>query len=101
MGHLSFLAIFIVLYWQIFHARRTGETKELKTDYPPRHISAGSAELSPFVGAFLFAVPVAYLVQGIVLFDVLVIYLNVFLFLAFATYKLHEEIPQNPLSSKN
>lgn len=49
LGLLSFLAIFIVLYWQIFHARRTGETKELKTDYPPRRISAGSAELSPFV----------------------------------------------------
>ena len=94
LGLLSFLAVFIVLYWQIFRAGRTGQVKEPGTDHPARHVSAAASEPSLFVGAFLCAVPVAYLVQGIVLFDVLVIYLNLFLFLAFATYKLHEPIPQ-------
>jgi hypothetical protein len=90
-----------VLYWQIFLAGRTEELKELKTKHPTRQVSAAFPELSPFVSALLIAVPVAYLVQGIVLFDVLVIYLNVFLFLAFATYKLHKQIPRNLLSSRN
>jgi len=39
------------------------------------------------VRAGMFAIPVAYLVQGIVLFDVSPIYLNLFLLFAFATYK--------------
>ena len=36
--------------------------------------------------ALIFSLPVAYFVQGIVLFDILPIYLNVFLFLGFSAY---------------
>jgi len=88
LGLLAFLSMFAVLYWKLFRVGRTVEVKELPTNQSARHAPAAPTGLSPFVGAFLFAVPVAYLVQGIVLFDVLVIYLNVFIFFAFAAYKL-------------
>lgn len=66
LGLLSYLGIFVVLYWFIL--------KKAFND-------------SVFQKALMFALPVAYLVQGLVLFDVLPIHLNLFLFLAFATYK--------------
>jgi len=33
--------------------------------------------------------PIAYLIQGLVLFETLPLYLNLFLFLAFANYKFN------------
>ncbi len=66
LGLLSFVGIFIVYYWQFFKAQKS--------------------ILSPYQSALLFSLPVAYLVQGLVLFDVLPIYINLFLFLAFANY---------------
>ncbi|MBN2197936.1 O-antigen ligase family protein [Candidatus Wolfebacteria bacterium] len=66
LGLLSFLAIFFVFYWQFFKKGRS---------------------LFFIQGALIFSIPIAYLVQGIVLFDVLPIYMNIFLFLAFVTYK--------------
>ncbi|MDP3015315.1 MAG: GxxExxY protein [bacterium] len=54
--------------------------------------SAKSVFLSPLESALIFALPVAYLIQGIVLFEILPLYINLFLFLAFATYKLRADI---------
>lgn len=45
----------------------------------------------PVLGALLFALPVGYFVQGLVLFDVLPIYMNIFIFLAFADYIFHKD----------
>lgn len=70
LGLLSFLGIWIVFYWQLFKSQK---------------------EKLPITNALLFALPVAYLVQGIVLFDVLPIYINVFLMLAFANYKFNQK----------
>lgn len=74
LGLMSYLGIFVaffVLLWK-FHKRQ----------------SAAFVSYRPLViNALMIAVPVAYLVQGIVLFDVWPIYLNVFIFLAFAIYK--------------
>jgi hypothetical protein len=46
----------------------------------------GSRDLHPVLRGLLLALPVGYLVQGMILFDVLPIYMNIFIFLAFAGY---------------
>ena len=75
LGLISFLGIFIVYYWQFF-----------KSNCNKNQLSVISYK--SLVGkALLFALPIAYLVQGLVLFDVLTIYINLFLFLAFANWK--------------
>lgn len=66
LGLLSFLAIFFTFYFQFFRTK----------------LFAGRA--------VVFALPIAYLVQGLVIFDVLPIYLNLFLFLAFSVHKFQE-----------
>jgi hypothetical protein len=50
-------------------------------------VKSAKSVLSPFESALIFALPIAYLVQGLVLFEVLPIYINLFLFLAFAAHK--------------
>ncbi len=67
LGLASYLAIFAVFYWQLFR----------------------NSNLSPIIGALLAAAPIAYLVQGIVLFEVLPLYINLFLLFAFAVYKFN------------
>lgn len=66
LGLISYLAIFIAFYWQLLK----------------------NSKLASVVSALLVAIPVAYLVQGLVLFEVLPLYLNLFLFFAFSVYKL-------------
>jgi len=72
LGLSSYLGIFAVFYWQLFK-RRDDQRRQ-----------------SALQNALIFAIPVAYLVQGIVLFDVLPTYLNVFSVLAFASYKFQK-----------
>lgn len=76
LGLLSFLGVWIVFYWQ----RVKFYFKFQKQDKPPL-----------IVNGLILALPAAYLVQGIVLFDVLPIYLNVFMFLAFAVYHFNKQ----------
>lgn len=66
VGLAAYLAVFVSFYIMAAGARNAG--------------------LTPALRALLVSVPVAYLVQGAVLFDVLPTYLNLFLFLAFANY---------------
>jgi len=80
LGLISFISIFLVFYWQLFKKIPTINNK-------PRN----QPQLE-WQKAWFLALPIAYLVQGIVLFDVLPIYLNLFLFLAFASYKFSEKI---------
>jgi len=74
IGLLAYLSIFVAFWVEFFRRRkRIGGVKNNRT-----------AEV---VGdAILLSLPVAYLVQGIAIFDVLPMYINVFLFLAFATW---------------
>ena len=72
LGLVSFLGIFVTFFWQIIKYRR---------EFVARHHPYGYL----FTALFL-AIPVGYLGQGVALFDVLPIYLNVFLFLAFALH---------------
>ena len=76
LGLLSYLAVFVVFYIQFFKwwFRNKGAI-----DY--KNLS---------VQGLIFAVPIAYLVQGIALFDILPIYLTIFAFLAFGNYMFME-----------
>jgi O-antigen ligase len=80
LGLLSFLSIFIVFYW-----------KTIRLLF--KKAEPGEKSRSAIAGALLFAVPVAYLVQGMALFDVLPIYISVFSVIAFASHELEEKEP--------
>lgn len=69
IGLLSFLGIFAVFFWEL--ARK------------------GAAEGKLIGSALLAALVVGYLVQGLALFNVLPIYLNLFLFMGFACYQFY------------
>ncbi len=80
LGVLSFLSIFIVFYLQFFGVKIRG----FKDDLPqtPRE----KFYLSPWAWGLIGVVPVGYFVQGLILFDVLPIYINLFFFLALASF---------------
>ncbi len=84
LGLLSFLSIFIVYYKTLINA----DKKLIYRDKKSVLISQNQY-ISVWQRALLFSLPMAYLVQGIALFDVLPIYFNLFLFLAFASYKFN------------
>jgi O-antigen ligase len=67
LGLLSYLAIFVVLYWEFFK-------------------SAHKHSLSQLQKGLIVALPIAYLVQGVAIFDVFPMYISLFTFLAFAAY---------------
>jgi O-antigen ligase len=71
-GFLSFLVIFFVFFRQFFKSSKTDSGTGL------------SVELL-LAKALLLSVPVAYLVQGLALFDTLPVYLNLFFFLSFSS----------------
>jgi O-antigen ligase len=67
IGLLSYLGIFIVFIWEFFKTHRR---------------KAASVVLA----GIILAIPIAYLGQGIAIFDVFPMYLCLFLFLGFATF---------------
>ncbi len=75
LGIISFLGIFATFFWQLLRSMK---------------ISVSGSN-SSFTNALLLGVLLAYLVQGFALFDVLVIYINVFILLAFAAYVFQEK----------
>lgn len=83
LGFLSYLTIFVVFYWQL-----------LKKIKPPKHENAethpAGSSLKPLLTGLLLVLPIGYFIQGLALFDVLPIYLNLFLFLAFSVYQLNK-----------
>ncbi len=85
LGLVSFLGIFGVYFWQLFKFNKRPTTGNLQQNNDKqKSLVVGHRSL---VGnALLFALPIAYLIQGLVLFDVLPIYINIFLFLAFANW---------------
>lgn len=88
-GFLSFLGIFITFYWQfakkwifsrgLFRSQRTEERAQQSR--------------SLVLEGMMFVLPLAYLIQGLVLFDVLPIYISLYLFLAFAVYEFERPHP--------
>jgi hypothetical protein len=77
LGLLSYLAIFFIFAWEFFKKKIAG-----------MHAETGVT----LTRGLMIALPVAYLVQGIAIFDVLPMYINLFLFMAFAAYyfSVHE-----------
>lgn len=76
LGFLSYASIFVILFWQIAKTR-VKEVKEKVMD-----------SWSKIEKALVIGLPVAYLVQGLALFDVSTTYIPLFTFLAFMVYKL-------------
>jgi O-antigen ligase len=68
LGFLSYLSMFGVFFWYLF--------KKLR-----------KSNISPVLISLLIGLPIAYLVQGLVLFDISTTYISLFVFLAFAVYK--------------
>jgi O-antigen ligase len=75
LGLLSYLAIFVVFFWEFFFKRRPSENEASH---------AGPKEV--LARGLILALPVAYLVQGVAIFDVFPMYISLFTFLAFACY---------------
>lgn len=74
LGLLSYLSIFGIIFLEIFSAHKTSGSQ-------PQN------NTPTIVGAIMFAMPVAYLIQGIVLFDVFTIYLPLFLYLGLVNHR--------------
>jgi O-antigen ligase len=75
LGFLGYLSMFGIFYWLFFKNRVKGD---------------GNLE-SVVLDVLFFVLPIAYLIQALVLFDVLVIYVNLFMFMAFATYYFNKK----------
>ncbi|MDO8516287.1 MAG: O-antigen ligase family protein [bacterium] len=89
VGTLAYISIFALLYIEFFrrYLRRKGE-----------YAHSGSIWETMQKG-LLIAIPIGYVVQGLALFDTIPTYINVFFFLAFATYILYR--PHHELSTNN
>ena len=96
-GLVSYLGIFLVFYLRILKLSRVvseSSSKNRDNQYPsPNFVGQPTV-----IKGLIVAMPVAYLVQGLVLFDVLTISYNLFLFLAFAGYQFY--LPNEKNNSK-
>lgn len=81
LGAASYLSIFVILARAMLQLMRK------------RREDVSMARASPFFQAAVVGVLVAYLVQGMVLFDVLPTYICLFLTLAFLTWQLYPPVP--------
>jgi O-antigen ligase len=79
LGLLSYLAVFVTFYWEFIKKTYKNTVHEPGAAHHPT--------LAALKNGLIFVVPIAYLVQGIAIFDVLPMYVCLFLFLAFATYR--------------
>jgi O-antigen ligase len=86
LGLLSYLSIFVIFYWQFFRKTRF-EADKYKAE---KRLVTNYRLL--ITNTLFFALPVAYLVQGLVLFEVLPIYISIFVFLAFANYRFNKQL---------
>jgi len=81
VGLLSYLAIFAVFYWTFVKKQR-----RVMRENP------GERKIAHYIEqGLIFVLPIAYLGQGIAIFDVFPMYISLFLFLAFASYHLTEK----------
>ena len=89
LGFLSFIGIWIVFYWHSLkllinnNLQSIAQNLQQKRDNKKYSLDNRSLLIQR---ALIFALPASYLIQGIVLFDILPIYLNVFLFLSFSSF---------------
>lgn len=87
LGLVTYLGIFVTIYWGIFSKTKNNYSSvALKQKTDSKENGSDDNPHIVFQKAWLFALPLAYLVQGLVLFDVFPIYFNTFLMFAFAAY---------------
>ena len=77
LGLLAYLGIFATFLWQFI--KKVAKASD-------QNSSAHHGTLVALRNGLIFILPIAYLVQGIAIFDVLPMYISLFLFLAFSTY---------------
>ncbi|MEK7635639.1 MAG: O-antigen ligase family protein [Patescibacteria group bacterium] len=90
LGLLSFVGIWIVFYWRSLKELVSNNLQSISENFKQKRDNKEylSDDRSLLIQrALIFALPISYLVQGIVLFDILPIYINIFIFLALAAYK--------------
>jgi O-antigen ligase len=78
-GFLAFVSVFVAYYVQF--AKKNKELDGIQEK------NKSEKNKLIFERGLFFALPIAYLMQGIVLFDILPTYINLFLFLSFAVWK--------------
>jgi O-antigen ligase len=79
LGFLAYIGMFATFYYEFFRRRRNA--------VPQNGAGKDVKSIAYSLGrGFMFAVPIAYLVQGVAIFDVLPMYICLFVFLAFAQY---------------
>ncbi len=100
VGFLAYFGIFFIFsreFLRWMSRRRMEEHLVTITPEGVEHPVHAHHFLGPFstalVRALLVSLPFAYLVQGLFLFDVLPIYMNLFLFMAFATFQFNQSSP--------
>lgn len=79
LGFVTYFSIFAVIFWQLARLSVTSGSKG-KFNGIPALVQKG----------LVIALPFGYLVQGLAIFDVLPIYINLFLFFAFANFYLSQ-----------
>lgn len=86
LGFLSYFGIFATFY--ILILKKSGLfVRKSESEKSSSKLLVTNHELL-LENALLFSLPLSYLVQGIVLFDVSIIYLNLFVFFALSAYRL-------------
>jgi O-antigen ligase len=83
VGLISYLGIFVVFYWEFFKKKTKNILEKIEGRSPETS--------SVLIRGLVFAVPIAYLVQGVAIFDVLPMYIVLFVFLAFSYYYFSAE----------
>ena len=75
LGLLAYLSMFVMLFVEFFRRHKNS-------------VADGNKRSAATIveHGLVFAMPIAYLVQGAAIFDVLPMYINVFLFIGFATW---------------
>lgn len=89
LGLASFIGIFLIFIWEFLKkiAPQEGRSEEIKNSKMHGKQKEEEGSNGVYIHAILIAVITAYLIQGLVLFDVLPIYINLFITLAFAGYQ--------------
>ncbi|MDR3582366.1 MAG: O-antigen ligase family protein [Candidatus Pacebacteria bacterium] len=86
LGFLAYLAIFVTFFVTLF--------KKFHKDRREQGAEAHHKTALNIQRSLLVAVPVAYLIQGVAIFDVLPMYISLFMLLAFEVYYTHHEHAQ-------
>ncbi len=84
IGFLAYAFIFVMFFRNLFQKKKTVEENSNASGQSDQ--SEPYFKRAPLLTSLMLAVIIGYLIQGLALFDVLPIYLNLFLVLAFSSY---------------